>query len=227
MCKLKSGILFKNSVFVPDDYDSHTQMLEEKGITDTIENMMLGKFVRFEITPPNNDIFSPFSKWKYNVVQDFLPDWYTEDVEKAEERAKEAIQNWVNSHIFINKYGLVIKNGCGYYLKNCTVNEVLYSGTVNKVFGGTVNKVFGGGTVNEVLDGGTVNEVLGGTVQQVLDGGTVQKVLDGGTVKYTQYATQDIKTLIMSQNSFVIDNRTKTIYQSGNWKLKMIENWEE
>ena len=33
MCQLKSGIILKNRVFVPE-YDSHTAMLEELGIED-------------------------------------------------------------------------------------------------------------------------------------------------------------------------------------------------
>lgn len=48
MCKLKSGLLFKNGVFVPD-YDSHDKMLLEKCIEDTAENRIAGKFVRFEL----------------------------------------------------------------------------------------------------------------------------------------------------------------------------------
>lgn len=56
MCKLKSGLLFKNGVFVPD-YDSHDKMLTEKGIEDTAENRIAGKFVRFELSPENDDPF--------------------------------------------------------------------------------------------------------------------------------------------------------------------------
>ena len=33
MCRLKSGIIFKDRIFVPE-YDSHTEMLEELGIED-------------------------------------------------------------------------------------------------------------------------------------------------------------------------------------------------
>ena len=58
MCKLKSGLLFKNGVFVPD-YDSHDKMLTEKGIEDTAENRIAGKFVRFELSPENDDPFVP------------------------------------------------------------------------------------------------------------------------------------------------------------------------
>ena len=62
MCKLKSGLLFKNGVFVPD-YDSHDKMLTEKGIEDTAENRIAGKFVRFELSPENDDPFVPIDMW--------------------------------------------------------------------------------------------------------------------------------------------------------------------
>ena len=50
MCKLKSGLLFKNGVFVPD-YDSHDKMLREKCIEDTAENRIAGK--SYKKKPPN------------------------------------------------------------------------------------------------------------------------------------------------------------------------------
>ena len=37
MCKMKSAIILKDRVFIPD-YDSHTKMLEELGIEDTKQN---------------------------------------------------------------------------------------------------------------------------------------------------------------------------------------------
>ena len=35
MCKLKSAIILKDRIFMPD-YDSHSKMLEELGITDAL-----------------------------------------------------------------------------------------------------------------------------------------------------------------------------------------------
>lgn len=41
MCKLKSGLLFKNGVFVPD-YDSHDKMLKEKALKILRRTELLG-----------------------------------------------------------------------------------------------------------------------------------------------------------------------------------------
>ena len=76
MCKLKSAIILKDRVFVPD-YDSHSDMLEELGIEDTRENAER-LFVRAELSPRNGDAFSPVDEWQYTVDQDIGPDWYVD-----------------------------------------------------------------------------------------------------------------------------------------------------
>ena len=49
MCKLKSAIILKDSVFIPD-YDSHSKMLKELQIEDTRSNAER-LFVRAELYP--------------------------------------------------------------------------------------------------------------------------------------------------------------------------------
>lgn len=56
MCKLKSAIILKNKIFMPD-YDSHSAMLEELKIKD--DYLGASKtFVRAELSPKNGDVFS-------------------------------------------------------------------------------------------------------------------------------------------------------------------------
>ena len=66
MCKLKSAIILKDRVFVPD-YDSHDKMLKELGIKDTRENAER-LFVRAELSPKSRafraDKRGPDSKLK-------------------------------------------------------------------------------------------------------------------------------------------------------------------
>ena len=57
MCKLKSAIILKDRIFIPD-YDSHGKMLEELGIEDTKANAQR-LFVRAELSPIDGDVFSP------------------------------------------------------------------------------------------------------------------------------------------------------------------------
>ena len=192
MCMFKSMLLLKDKVFCPN-YDSHEDMINETGME---HGPMRENFVRVEITPPHDDLTVPIDKWKYKVDQDYLPEWYVEEVDKP--RCFDALKAWAVKHILVGQDVPEVKQGEFVVLVNCntgivkgTVQKVLdgtvqevRGGTVKEVLGGTVQEVWDGGTVQEVRGGGTVQEVWGGgTVQEVRGGGTVQKVWDGGTVQ--------------------------------------------
>ena len=147
MCKLKSGLLFKTGVFVPD-YDSHDMMLKEKGIADTAENRIAGKFVRFELNPPNDDPFLPVDMWQFVIDQDELPEWIESDMKKYESIAREAVKKWAEKHIFIGVAGLSLAEGSGYYLKDCT--NVVLAGNAE------VYEMRGSSTVQNMRDSSTV-----------------------------------------------------------------------
>ncbi len=104
MCKLKSGIILKNRVFVPE-YDRHTEMLEELGIEDDYLNASK-TFVRVELSPADGDVFSDIDTWKLTVDQDITPEWYDEDTYK--QQVVEAVKEWAKDHIHIGVDGLKI-----------------------------------------------------------------------------------------------------------------------
>ena len=174
MCMFKSMLLLKDKVFCPN-YDSHEDMINETGME---HGPMRENFVRVEITPPDDDLTVPIDKWEYKVDQDYLPEWYVEEVDKP--RCFDALKAWAVKHILVGQDVPEVKRDKFVMLVNC--NTGIVKGTVKEVRGGTVQKVRDGGTVQKVWDGGTVQEVWGGTVQEVRDGGTVQKVR-GGTVQ--------------------------------------------
>jgi len=164
MCMFKSMLLLKDKVFCPN-YDSHEDMINETGME---HGPMRENFVRVEITPPDDDLTVPIDKWEYKVDQDYLPEWYVEEVDKP--RCFDALKAWAVKHILVGQDVPEVKQGEFVVLVNC--NTGIVKGTVQKVWGGTVQKVWGG----------TVQKVWGGTVQEVWDGGTVQEVR-GGTVQ--------------------------------------------
>ena len=95
MCRMKSGIILKDRVFVPP-YDSHTKMLEELEIEDTKANA--GRlFVRAELYPKDGDIRSDVNSWVFNVDQDIVPDWFVTEYE--EERMIEAVEKWKSEKV--------------------------------------------------------------------------------------------------------------------------------
>ena len=205
MCKLKSAIILKDRIFMPD-YDSHSDMLEELGIKDDYLGASK-KFVRAELLPTGGDVFSDIDSWYFNVDQDITPEWFT--AEEYKPKMVEAVKEWAKTHIHIGIDGLKIEAGINHYIKNCRDVEVCGNATVNKVYGNaTVNKVYGNATVNEVYGNATVNKVCG-----------------NATVTNDPYWTwykQD--TLILADNATFKDNKGKVIYQSGDYKLISVKS---
>jgi|GEM_PF-1387869 len=183
MCKLKSGLLFKNGVFVPD-YDSHDEMLREKCIEDTAENRIAGKFVRFELSPKNDDPFMPIDMWVFKIDQDELPEWIKSDPEKYEAMARDAVKKWAENHIFIGIDKLNLTDGSGYYLKDCTNVTLSANSTVQDMCGNsTVQDMWGNSTVRNMWDNSTVQDMWdNSTVQDMWDNSTVLNMWGNSTV---------------------------------------------
>ena len=174
MCKLKSAIILKDRIFVPD-YDSHSQMLKELGIRDDYLGASK-KFVRAELSPVNGDVFTDVDGWTFKVDQDVRPDWFSEDEYKP--KMVDAVKEWAKTHIHIGVNGLKINVGENHYIKDCKDVEVYGSATVNEVCGSaTVNKVYDSATVKYVYGSATVKYVYGSaTVNEVCGSATVNKL---------------------------------------------------
>ena len=125
MCKFKSAIILKDSVFVPP-YDHHTQMLEELGIADTETNAKT-KFVRAELIP-QTDIFGSIADWHFNVDQDIQPDWFVKEYE--ENRTKTAIQGYLDTNVFFNEADFETKQASDLKLRE----KVVFGGLSWTVF---------------------------------------------------------------------------------------------
>ena len=278
MCRLKSGIILKGRVFVPE-YDSHTQMLEELGITDDYLNASK-TFVRAELLPVDGDVFSSIDNWILKVDQDVIPDWYDEETYKPQVIA--AVKEWAKDHIHNGVDGLKISSGQGLYIKDCkdvgiygnatvenicgsatvkyicdsaTVKNICDSATVENIYGSatvenicdsaTVKYIYGNATVENICDSATVKYIYGNatvenicdsaTVENIYGSATVENICDSATVKKakglsviigSKYGWNKKETLILAENATFKDCQTKTIYQSGDWKLVGVDEKE-
>ena len=114
MCRLKSGILLRDRVYVPD-HDSHDQMLKELGIQDDYVGASK-KFVRFELSPKDGNLYTDVNTWAMTVDQDIVPSWFDDDREKYEGIMIDAVRRWAEEHII--KDGKHEKREGFYYLVN-------------------------------------------------------------------------------------------------------------
>ena len=182
MCQLKSGIILKNKVFVPE-YDSHTEMLEELGIKDDCLNASK-TFVRVELLPADNDMSSDIDTWELNVDQDIIPEWYDEDTYKPQ--VVEAVKAWAKDHVHIGVDNLKISTGRNHYIKNCKDVEIYGNATVKHICGSaTVENICDSATVENICGSATVENICGSaTVENICGSATVENICDSATVKY-------------------------------------------
>ena len=161
MCRLKSGIIFKDRIFVPE-YDSHTKMLEELGIEDNYFTASK-TFVRFELRPKDNDLFTDIDNWRLNIDQDIVPDWYNEEIYKP--RVIERVKDWAKEHIHIGIDNLNIDSGDNHYIKDCKNVHIYGNATVDYICGSTlVSCISDSVVVNEISDSVIVDCVCGEAV---------------------------------------------------------------
>ena len=172
MCKLKSAIILKDKIFMPD-YDSHSKMLEELKITDDYFNASK-VFVRAELSPENGDVFSDIDGWKLEVDQDITPEWF--DEKDCAERMRKAVKEWANTHIFIGQNDLKISHGENIFIKDCedvdiygnaTVNNICDNATVKSIYGNaTVKNIYGNATVEGIYGNATFKDCYSRTIYQ-------------------------------------------------------------
>ena len=220
MCKLKSAIILKDRIFIPN-YDSHTQMLEELGIKDTRANAEK-LFIRAELYPANGDVFSPVDTWTFKVDQDITPEWYVENYDK--ERMYKAVKEWAKDRIHIGVDGLKINAGANHFIKDCKNVEVCDSASISKVCGSaSISKVYDSASISEVYDSASISEVCGSvSISKVYDSASISEVCGSAIIAASPYGWRNKEKLIISDNATFKDNSTKTIWQSGDWKINIV-----
>ena len=247
MCKLKSAIILKDSVFIPD-YDSHSKMLEELQIEDT-KNNAERLFVRAELYPKDGDVFSPIDQWKFNVDQDIVPDWYVAGYD--EERMRAAVKDWAKSYIHIGENNITINCGSNHYIKDCknvtvcdsasiskvcgsaSISEVCDSASISYVYGSaSISYVYGSASISYVYDSASISEVCdSASISKVCDSASISRVCDSASISEVygsaiisspSFGWKNKEKVVISENATFKDNQTKTIWQSGDWKIEIL-----
>lgn len=241
MCKMKSAIILKDRIFIPD-YDSHSDMLKELGIEDTEKNAAM-LFVRAELSPKNGDVFTPIDEWIFKVDQDIKPDWFVESYEK--ERMIQAVKEWAKNRIHIGIDGLEINSGANHYIKDCKNVEIYGSASISEVCGSaSIRYVYGSASISRVCDSASISGVYGSasisgvygnaSIRYVCDSASIIEVCDSASISkakgkavianspYSKWQKQS--DLILSENATFKDNIGKVIYQSGDYKLVSVNS---
>ena len=189
MCQMKSGIILKDRIFIPD-YDSHTDMLAELGISDTRQNAER-LFIRAELLPPDGDVFAPVEEWSFHVDQDILPDWYVEQVDK--DRMVAAVKKWAKDRVHVGVDNLRISQGSNHYIKDCKDVVVCGSASISCVCGSasiscvcgsaSISEVYGSASISRVYGSASIGEVCGSaSISNVYDSASISRVCDSASI---------------------------------------------
>jgi len=180
MYLFKSGIILKDRVFIPD-YDNYADMFKELNIDGNPENTK-PIFVRVELIPQDNNVFSDIATWRFNVNQDIVPDWFVKDYEK--ERMITAVKEWAKSRIYIGVDGLELSTGANYYLKDC--NDIILTGNVNIAMlkSSTVRLMCDSTIVEKMCDSSTVGVMWDSSnIREMCDSSTVREMWDSSNIR--------------------------------------------
>ena len=243
MCKLKSAIILRNKIFMPD-YDSHSKMLDELGITDDYFNASK-VFVRAELSPADGDVFSDIDGWEFHVDQDITPEWF--DEKDCAERMRKAVKEWAKTHIFVGHNDLKISHGENIFIKDCKNVDICGNATVENICGNatvenicdnaTVKRIRDNATVKCIRDNATVKCIRGSaTVENIYNNATVENICSNATVEniFGNATVENIcghamvisspyikwinsASLTIAGNATFKDCYSKTIYQAGGW----------
>ena len=215
MCKLKSAIILKDRVFIPD-YDSHSEMLAELGIDDTRANAET-LFVRAELSPRNGDAFAPIDEWVFHIDQDIRPEWFVENYEK--ERMIAAVKEWAETHIHVGDDGLKIDAGCNHYVKDCKNVEISGSASVERISGSASVEYIGGSASVKYIGGSA-------SVERIGDSASVEYIGGSAVVSGSIYGWKNKDEFALSDNATFRDFESKIIYQAGEWEFRLVPEKE-
>ena len=222
MCKLKSAIILKDKIFMPD-YDSHSKMLEELGITDDYINASK-VFVRAELSPENGDVFSDIDGWEFSVDQDITPEWF--DEKDCAERMRKAVKEWAKTHIFIGQNGLKISHGENIFIKDCEDVDICDNATVNRICdNATVNRICGNAKVKYICGNATVKNIYDrATVKNICGYAKVERICGNATViSYSYIKWNNSTSMVIDDNATFKDCYSRTIYQAGGWEFVKVK----
>lgn len=235
MCRFKSGIILKDRVFIPD-YDSHTDMLEELKIADTEDNAER-LLVRAELVPPDDDVFSPVSSWKYHVDQDILPDWYVTEVDEM--RMREAVTTWAKEHIHIGEKIERIDSGT-HWIKDCEAGEIGGTAEIRVLANSDVTYIGGHVKIQSIVDS-YVKYISGQVDIENVDGFSyiknitglvnIEYINDRANIAYIRgqgvciistwrkwINNYNVKNICIKEKAVLIDMRNGKIYHAGEYK---------
>jgi len=220
MCQIKSGIVLKDRVFMPLDYDSHEEMVEELKLNDSTKEP---QFVRVEVTPKDGDIFNHNLKnWELQIDQDLIPKWFNKN--QSEKEAKEKLKEWFETRFAIGKVDRINK-GRWFIGKNAQVKYIHGSAQVEYIRDSAqVEYICGSAQVKYIHGSAQVKYIHGSAqVEYIRDSAQVEYICGSAQVKYIHGSAQ-VKYISGSAQVGSIRDSAQVEYIYGSAQVENIKD---
>ena len=204
MCRLKSGVLLRDRVYVPD-HDSHGKMLQDLGIHDNYIGASK-TFVRFELSPDDGNLLTDVNTWAMTIDQDIVPEWFVVDREKYEGIMTDAVREWAEKHII--KEGKHEKSEGTYYLLNDA--EITLHGNAHATLMGNAKA-----TLME-----NAQATLRDNAQATLWGNAKAELWDNAQATLGYNAS--IGNCKIYDNAIAINHKDSKVYVNKEWNMEVL-----
>ena len=227
MCQPISGIILKDRILFSESSHSHTDILNEHKIQD--DDLSRVNFVRAELVPKNEDMFSDIDTWNFIVDQDIVPEWFMEECERP--RMVDAVKEYAKTHIHICKPRFKLATGI-HWIKDC--NDVILSGDVNVLIlensrvdtmreSSQVGEMWGNSRVGTMWENSQVDTMRESSqVGDMRDSSQVGEMWGNSRVGVFSQKV-DINLIDLNNRAVIHDFANDCIYHSGIWTFKTKE----
>ena len=103
---------------------------------------------------------------------------------------------------------------------SASISYVYDSASISEVYGSaSISKVCGSASISYVYDSASISEVCGSA--------SIGTVYGSAIISSPSFGWKNKEKVVISENATFKDNQTKTIWQSGDWKIEILNKENE
>ena len=111
-----------------------------------------------------------------------------------------------------------------YVYGSASISYVYDSASISKVCdSASISKVCDSASISEVCDSASISKVCdSASISRVCDSASISEVYGSAIISSPSFGWKNKEKVVISENATFKDNQTKTIWQSGDWKIEIL-----
>ena len=153
VCNFLSALVFKNgSIFcAPEATDSHTDLIDAKGLTDSDKSLHLRGWIRVEFSPPSPDKLAEPDSYVLKVDETSTPEWFDDALRfQVTEDLRERIERMT-----VRDERAILLGGCWILASEAKVGRAAAAKIVAMLGSSSVKEMRDSSSVKKMLDSST------------------------------------------------------------------------